>query len=151
MARGAVQKGNVALITNGAKVSGVNTWPEKMINPAATGEATSFGPTPCEFIITLDKPYQLQQIRFLIQAKTTAMYQILLSRDGQRFELLEDRSHQKQSDWQEFQFPPRPVKVIKLAAVGPPGENFCVDQFEAYCYPISGNGALDPRSGRGPR
>ena len=76
--RGAVQKGNVALITNGAKVSGVNTWPEKMINPAATGEATSFGPTPCEFIITLDKPYQLQQIRFLIQAKTTAMYQILL-------------------------------------------------------------------------
>jgi hypothetical protein len=145
--RGAVQKGNVALISNGATVSGPKFYPEKMINPADKAP-TSFASAPCEFVVTLDKVYRLQQIRFLLQTNCTAKYQILVSRDGQRFDLLQDRSRAPQTDWQEFQFSARPVKAVKLAAVGPAKENFCIDQFEAYCFPI---GSAAPRSGRAQR
>ena len=76
------------------------------------------------------------------------MYQLLVSRDDRKFELLQDRTNQQQSDWQEFQFPPRPVKSIKINCTGP-GPNLCVDSFEAYCFPIAGDGGQQPRNKRG--
>ncbi len=143
--RGAMQKGNVALITNGASVSGVKVFAEKMINPADTNP-TSFGPTPCEFTVALDKVYQLQQIRFKLQDRTMAAYRVFVSRDGSKFELLQDSSNQRMAGWQNLPFAARPVKCIKLTCNGPDA-NFCVDAFEAYCYPVGADGSPLPRRG----
>jgi hypothetical protein len=145
--RGVVQNGNVALLSYGASVSGVKTFPEKMINPADTNP-TSYGPTPCEFIVTLDKVYQLQQIRFKLQDKTTAAYQVFVSRDGSKFELLQDCRNQRMAGWQNLPFAARPVKSIKLTCHGPDA-NFCIDSLEAYCYPTSADGSQQPRTRRG--
>jgi hypothetical protein len=142
-----VQNGNVALLSYGASVSGVKTFPEKMINPADTNP-TSYGPTPCEFIVTLDKVYQLQQIRFKLQDKTTAAYQVFVSRDGSKFELLQDCRNQRMAGWQNLPFAARPVKSIKLTCHGPDA-NFCIDSLEAYCYPTSADGSQQPRTRRG--
>ncbi len=122
--RGVVQKGNVALLSYGASVSGVKTYPKKMINPADTSP-TSFGPTPCEFTIALDKIYQLQQIRFKLQDKTTAAYCVFVSRDGSKYELLQDCSNQRMEGWQNLPFAARPVKCVKLTCNGP-GTTFCI-------------------------
>ena len=146
--RGVVQKGNVALLSYGASVSGVKTWPEKMINPDDKTAATSFGPTPCEFVIALDKVYQLQQIRFKLQDKTTAAYQVFVSRDGSKFELLQDCSNQRMAGWQNLPFAARPVKSIKLTCNGPDA-NFCIDAFEAYCYPVGADANPRSRADRG--
>ena len=120
-------------------VSGVKYFPEKMINPADTSP-TSYGPTPCEFIITLDKVYQLQQIRFKLQDKTTAAYCVFVSRDGSKYELLQDCGNQRMEGWQNLPFTARPVKCIKLTCNGP-RTTFCIDSFEAYCYPVCAQAA----------
>ncbi len=78
----------------------------------------SQGPVPCEFVITLDKIYQLQQIRFQIQNGTNAAYQVLVSRDGRKYDLLQDHSREKLAGWQEFRFPRVPSGVSCLAARG---------------------------------
>ena len=147
--RGAVQQGNVALKSNGATTSGPKYYPEKMIDPTDTRPNTSYSPAPCEFVINLDKVYHLQHIRFQLQVNCKASYQMFVSRDGRKFELLQDRSTGIQINWQEFQFAARPVKAIKLVTAMPAGQNFCIDCFEAYCYPIGAAGSQQPRTRRG--
>jgi hypothetical protein len=143
--RGVVQKGNVALLSLGATVSGVTYFSEKMLNPADTNP-TSYSATPCAFIVTLGQVYQLQQIRFKLQDKTSAAYQVFVSRDGVRFELLQDCSNQRLSGWQNLPFNARPVKCIKLTCNGPE-TTFCIDSFEAYCYVTSADGMPPGRRG----
>ena len=135
----------MALLSNGTTVSGVKTYPQKMINPADTSP-TSFGPTPCEFTIALDKVYQLQQIRFKLQNRTMAAYRVFVSRDSNKFDLLQDCSNQRMAGWQIMPFAARPVKSIKLTCNGPEG-TFCIDSFEAYCYPVGADGSPQPRRG----
>jgi hypothetical protein len=144
--RGLAQKGNVATLANGAAVSGVKHFPEHMINIDDKMPASQ-GPVPCEFVITLDKIYQLQQIRFQIQNGTNAAYQVLVSRDGRKYDLLQDHSREKLAGWQEFRFPARPVRCIMLSSKGP-NDSFCVERFEAYCFPMAVEGIANPRAGR---
>ncbi len=145
--RGAVQKGNVALLSLGATVSGVKDYPTKMLNPDDKAPF-SYGPVPCEFIVNLDKVYQLQQIRFLIPEGDLDSYQIYISRDGRKFDLLQDYSRERMQGWQEFRFAARPVKAIKMASAAGFGGNFHVERLEAYCYATTVDGSPNPHARR---
>ena len=144
--RGAMQKGNVALLSNGATVSGMGS-DKKMIDPTDR-LPTSSALVPCECVVNLDKVYQLRQIRFKFQINKSAAYKLFVSRDGRTFDLLQDYSNRQMEGWQEFQFAPRPVRFIKITSTGP-NPDLNIDCFEAYCYPISTNETASPRTRRG--
>ena len=60
---GAVEEGNVALASNGTKVSGEKiSSPEHLLDGA--GGPTTYSKCPCQWTITFGKAYRLQQIRF---------------------------------------------------------------------------------------
>ena len=119
---------------------------KKMIDPPDRDPTTST-PVPAECIVSLDKVYQLRQIRFKLQVNRSAAYKLFTSRDGRKFDLLQDYSDRQMENWQEFHFPPRPVQFIKITSTGP-NADLCIDCFEAYCYPISLNGAQQPGARR---
>ena len=113
--RGAVVQGNVALLANGATSTGPEYYPNKMLDPENKKEPTSYAPAPCEFLITLNQIYQLQDIRFKLQVNNEAAYQVLVSRDGKRFDVVADHSTQLAHDWQDIPLSPsRPVQLVKL-------------------------------------
>lgn len=140
-ARGVIQRGNVALASNGAKVSGTIKQPECLIDGVTTCsykrfEGTAWNNWPCEWIITLDKVYRLQEIRFRLWDgdKRFCNYAIAVSADGKNFTPLVDRSQGQWASWQQIQFSPRPVKAIKLLGLrSSTNQYFSVIEFEAYC------------------
>ncbi len=148
--RGVVQKGNVALASHGSKVSGIQEHPEYLCDGVTqaygspeTYVQTSFGQCPCEWIITLDKIYQLREIRFLLWDKKERYYTYTISTsiDGKNFTPLVDHSRGQWSSWQKIQFPPKPIKQIKLTGLSNSGAKFfAVIELEAYCIPPASSG-----------
>ena len=90
--------------------------------------------------MTLDKVYQLRQVRFRIYDKKdrTANYILQVSADGKKYVPVADRSRGEWKSWQVINFPSRPVKTIKLNLLPPPGDDhapICIIALEAYCLP----------------
>jgi hypothetical protein len=83
-----------------------------------------------------------------LQAGEAATYRIFISRDGRNYDLLQDHSRQQMTGWQEFQFPARPVKCIKIVSTGP-NARLSVDCLEAYCYMADAESNAHSRSARG--
>jgi hypothetical protein len=146
--RGVVQKGNVALASNGTTVSGdIRQAAELLDGKSETiyerGKGYAFGEWPCEWVITFDKVYLLSEIRFKLLDKTPAYhnYTIEVSADGEDFTMLADGSKGQWSSWQRVTFPPRPVKQVKFNGVRKSGDKwFAVIEFEAYCIPAGSPG-----------
>lgn len=136
---GVIQKGNVALASNGTTVAGVQIRPEDMVDGAVSNQKQhAVGTWPCEWTITFDKVYRLQEIRFLLYDldKRYYRYAVAASVDGNTFTRLVDRSQGQWSGWQRITFPRRPVKAIKLIGLyNSANERFHVVEFEAYCIP----------------
>lgn len=144
---GVVVPGNVALATNGTKVTG----------PAATNarylfdgsdqhtSTTSFTSSPCgvPWVIEFDKLYRLQEIRFLLLDADPRgfKYKLEISENGQQFKTVADYSGKTavfQRSWQIIRFAPQPVRVVRLTGLDTTlvekGERwFYVVEFEAYC------------------
>ena len=141
--RAVVQRGNVALAANGATVAAVATGASELLDGNSTryqygGSGLASGTFPCEWTITFDKVYLLQEIRFLLFDLDQRYYRyaIATSADGKTYTPLVDRSQGEWSSWQRVSFSPRPVKAIKLQGLyNSKNQDFHVVEFEAYCVP----------------
>jgi hypothetical protein len=138
-AGGVVVPGNVALATNGTKVEGAARC-EMLIDGDVSDQpdnyaATISGGRAFECTVTFKELYRLRQIRILFYQHNTnrsSNYGVSVSADGQQFVPLVDRSMGEWRGWQVLDFPPRPVKAMKLYGV--PGKNgLMVVEIEAYC------------------
>jgi hypothetical protein len=144
---GVVQAGNVALAKNGTRVEGVRYNADKLLDgdsktPSWDGDAAnSPAPTPanpCEWTITFDKVYQLQQIRFHFYDGDARFYHyaIAVSADGVNYKPLVEHNQGQWFRWQVIPMPAQSVKSIKLfGTFSYRNRPFSVSEFEAYCIP----------------
>lgn len=144
--RGFAAKGNVALARRGATLSGIDKYPERLLDGYAkdsdgTSAVTRVGQP---FTITLPRVYLLREIRLLLWNKSPRVYNytISVSRDGKEFTLLADRSRGEWTSWQQISFSPRPVKAIRVLPIrkyhAPTKQSmteFTIVELEAYCVP----------------
>ncbi|HEY3322969.1 MAG TPA: protein kinase [Planctomycetota bacterium] len=135
-------RGNVALASAGATCTGSPTA-AKLIDGNTTEYDRSSGfamlAFPGEFIITLPNVCVLKQIRVLLwdgELDRFYRYAIETSHDGQKYVPLVDRSKGQWRSWQQIDFPPRPVKSIKLKGLyNSANTTFHAVELEAYCIP----------------
>jgi hypothetical protein len=141
---GEVASVDVALAANGATVTtdrGINSHVliDGTTVAAEGGDPNAQGQAPCVWNIELDKTYQLRKIRLKLpdQASHRAFrYAVLMSPDGKNFELLVDRSRVGGYGWQTWQFPPLPVRALRLVGLGGgDGGTFTASELEAFCVP----------------
>ena len=107
---GVLQKGNVALASNGTTVEGPTDDRDIMLGENIVPGGATQAKSPCEFTITFDKIYQLRQIRILIFGDAVRFLRRAVSRDGRRFDLLEDHRMEKMQGWQDLRFSPGPSR-----------------------------------------
>jgi hypothetical protein len=150
-ARGVVQTGNVALLSNGTTVEGIDDDRDVMLGENIIQGRASSVRVPGEFTVTLDKTYLLQQIRFLIYADMNGSYAVLVSRDGLTFDLVADHRREGMKGWQELRFSARPVKKVRFVCTNSSGNYFEVAKLEAYCNSPTSNGTTNSRTHRGGR
>ena len=142
--RAATEAGNVALTSNGTTAAGIRkgashlldgvTGAQTRVEDRAHAEST----WPCEWVITFSKAYQLREIRFQLYDIDRRFYRYAIetSSDGKNYTPLVDRSRGAWFSWQQIEFPPRPVKSIRLKGLyGSENQAFHVFEFEAYCIP----------------
>ncbi len=140
-ARGLVQRGNVALATNGTTVTGEITNAQSLLDGNAVkydaGAGYASGKLPCEWTFAFKRAYLLREIRFLLWDLDvrTFRYRIAVSADGNTFAPLIDRSQGDWRSWQRIEFRPRVVKAIKFFGVSGSVGDCTVVEFEAYCVP----------------
>jgi hypothetical protein len=140
--RGAIETGNIALAKNGTLVEGVANNAEKLLdgdakNPGWDGSAAN-SPVPCEWTITFDKVYLLQQIRFHFYDGDPRYYHYTMaySSDGVNYKPLIDRNSGQSFKWQIIPLNGVPVKSVKLfGTFSHRNRPFSVTEFEAYCIP----------------
>ena len=140
--RGVVQKGNVALASNGTTVRGVRVGADNLLDGKSVkytgGVGLAVDNLPCEWTITFDRVYLLQEIRFLLYDLDQRYYRyaITTSVDGKEFAPLVDRSQGQWRGWQRITFSPRPVKAVRLFGLyNSANAAFHLVEFEAYCIP----------------
>jgi hypothetical protein len=143
--RSVVQKGNVALASNGTKVTSkgkINNADCLLDGNVAKydgGSGSAISEWPCEWTITFAKVYQLRELRLLfwdLDKQRFYGYAIAVSSDGKKFTPLIDRSKGEWRGWQKVDFSARPVKAIKLYGLhNSANRDFHVVEFEAYCIP----------------
>ena len=160
--RAAVQPGNVASSANGAQVS---SGESSLIDPSFVG--TIHGIVPCEWVVTLDKVYNLREIRFYLYTSTTMggyayNYVLEVSPDEQQYSVVADCRDKQYFDWQDHRFAARPVKSLRLrgtAAVSAmttiagssiSSGSFRVSHVEAYCIPLTPGSAGSSTAGTKP-
>ncbi len=138
----AMTAGNVALATKGATVTGPTSNAAALIDGIVKGYTggTGFaiGSFPCEWTVTLAKPYLLREIRMLLWDIDDRYYryQIETSADGTTFSMLADHSKGQPRSWQTISFAPRPVKAIRIKGLyNSSNSGFHVVELEAYCIP----------------
>jgi hypothetical protein len=140
--RGAIQTGNVALAGNGTRVEGVAANADKLLdgNSQTPGgdTAAAYSAAPCEWTITFDKVYQLQQIRFHFYDGDARFYHysMSVSADGVNYKSLIERNQGQSFRWQVIPVGGQPVKSVKLfGTFSYKNHPFSVSEFEAYCIP----------------
>ena len=138
----AMTAGNVALATKGATVTGPTSNAAALIDGIVTGYTGStgfaIGSFPCEWTVTLAKPYLLREIRMLLWDGENRYYryQIETSADGTNFSMLADHSKGQPRSWQTISFATRPVKAIRVKGLyNSANGGFHVVELEAYCIP----------------
>lgn len=137
---GAVEEGNVALSTRGAKLTGTNkiTKPECLLDGVRSDVA--YSACPFEWTIVLDKVYRLQEIRLYLYATSKFSYQyaIAVSSDGANFSPLDERTTSSTAELQQLTFPARAVKAIRLIGLSStyPSNRVLSRELEAYCIPV---------------
>ena len=137
--KGAVVSGNVALASAGAVPSAPSNADQlNDRNSTKYTGSTGFasGSWPCEISLTFPKVYQLKTIRFLLWDGDDRYYRytIDVSADGKEWTQLADRSKGKWKSWQEFNFPPRPVKKIRVNGLyNSANSGFYIVEMEAFC------------------
>lgn len=141
--RGIVVKGNVALGKNGATVSGPKHGKRLLDGKTATEEKDYFAAEkwPCKWVFTLDRVYQLQEIRFKLYDADSRRFRYVLSvsPDGNRLTTVKDASQGGWTGWQQVRFSPQPVKAIVLEGLhSDKNEYFIVVELEGYCIPTKG-------------
>ena len=139
--RGAIKSGNVALASNGTKVTGPPHNADAIVDGktvAGDGNTFAMGKWPCDWYITFDKVYRLREIRLHLHdlnKEIYSQYTIETSIDGKYFTPLVDRSKGEWRSWQNVKFL-RPVKAIKLTGLFTSNyRDFFVNELEAYCIP----------------
>ena len=159
---GVVQRGNVALASNGTTVTSTGKiyHPENLLDGNTQRNNIAFALWPTEWTITFPKTYQLHEIRFLLWDDDSRFfrYAIAVSSDGRKFAPFIDRSNGEWRSWQVIPLSPaRPVKAIKLYGLyNSANPQFVVVAFEAYCIPPAtlpsnskgSHGSPQPPSGR---
>jgi len=136
------EPGNVALAKRGATCTGSPNAMNLIDGNTTeydTGSGYAYFSYPGEFIVTLPKVYVLRQIRVLLwDGEDDRFYRFALetSHDGQKYIPLVDRSRGQWRSWQQIDFPPRPVKTIKLKGLFDSANfQFHAVELEAYCIP----------------
>ncbi|MBN1394776.1 MAG: hypothetical protein JW959_07120 [Pirellulales bacterium] len=138
--RGAVVKGNVALARRGATVSGAEKS-EHLLDgksSAKQDDPSTVSPWPCRWIVTLDRPYALREIRFRLRDHDSRYYRYKLSvsSNGARYDTVKDASRGEWTSWQQIAFPARPVKTILVEGLYNSANHlFHIVELEAYCIP----------------
>jgi len=139
---GVVEQGNVALASNGTKVSGITNGPQYLLDgdleQQGTSKGVSYSKYPCEWVVTFDKAYRLREIRLLLGMRTPRFYRyaMAVSADGKTFKPLVDRSRGQWQGWQRIEFDPQPVKAVKIFGLyNSDNAYFAANEFEAYCVP----------------
>ncbi len=136
--------GNVALAENGAVVLGSITNAANLIDGNTTvytgSTGFTYGSWPCSWTLKLSDRYMLREIRMLLWdgAPRFYRYAIDVSKDGENFEPLLDRTAQteKPTGWQAINFAPRPVQFIRIRGTyNSANGGFHVVELEAYCKP----------------
>ena len=85
-------------------------------NSGGDGRPPPTVPVPCEWTVTFDKVYQLQQIRFHFYDGDARFYHytMAVSTDGVSYKPLIDRNQGQSFRWQVIPLKGQPVKSIKL-------------------------------------
>lgn len=138
---GALEKGNVALASNGATVTGISSGAEKLLDGNSTrydgNHELAFSPVPCEWTVTLPKPYHLKVIRLLLfdlDANRFFRYTVAVSADGKNFSPLADRSTGEWRGWQEITCD-KVVRAIRINGLYDSWKiSFYAVELEAYCF-----------------
>lgn len=139
--RGVSVPGDVALASAGTKITGPQANAAYLIDGDLSGDpAVADGTCPCQWTVTFPKLYSLREIRLLLhdrgRNKRYYWYAIATSADGENFKPLVDRGKGTGNwfGWQVIQFPPRPVKAIRLFGLNESGDRvFYAVELEAYC------------------
>jgi hypothetical protein len=147
---GVVQPGNVAsrqnhpsafaigLKANTLSISNAYTlFDGDTRNPGWDGEVAN-SKLPCVWIITLDKIYQLQQIRFHFFDGDFRYYHyaVDVSADGKNFKTLVEPTIGLTYKWQIIPVHGMPVQYVRLRGIlSNKNVLFSVTEFEAYCIP----------------
>jgi hypothetical protein len=143
-----IPSGNVAFRNNGPSAAAFGINADKFINfyklfdgdsrnPAWNGDAAN-SPMPCAWIITLDRIYKLQQVRFHFYDGDGSYYHygIDVSADGKKYTTLIDRTVGLTYKWQVVPVHGMPVKYVRLRGFySNKNRLFSVTEFEAYCIP----------------
>ena len=141
--RGLIQRGNVALASNGTTVVGPSngSGAETLIDGNSTKYDSSRGftyaPWPNDWAVTFKQPYQLREVRIRLWDKDPRRYyrfQVAVSADGTNFTMVADRSRVECRSWQVITFRPQQVKVIKVRGLFHSTDSyFSMVELEAYC------------------
>lgn len=128
--KGAVIKGNVASASLGAKATGP-TNPEAMIDGK---DSAASGPVGSMFTVTLDKVYQLKQIRINLSRNSGPQKFILESSiDGESWKDLADLTSQEPRGFERISITPQPIKALRIHAKSSDSGEFKVYEVTAYC------------------
>lgn len=104
--------------------------------PAVKGVGYAWGACPSNFIVEFPRAQEISKIRFLLYEKDRGRrykYQLLVSPgEGKDWEMIADFSEKPSRSWQEHQFEPKPVRMIKVVGLHNSGNpNFHVVEIEA--------------------
>ncbi len=138
--RGVVQRGNVALASNGTVVTGVSSGAHQLLDGNTTRYTISSGYAysrwPCEWTITFDKVYNLNAIAIKLWDGDSRYYRyaVAISADGRNYTPLVNNNRGEWRSWQRIRVPSQPVKSVKLFGLyNSSNSQFHVVEFEAYC------------------
>jgi len=143
LVRGVVEKGNVALATNGTVVRGVEHGSKYLLDGDLQQKDGKLGiahsELPSEWTIVFPKIYDISEIKILLGMRTPRYYRyaVAVSSDGKNFVPLADRSQGQWGGWQTIRVEPsKPIKAVKIFGIYNSFQNkFVAVEFEAYCEP----------------
>lgn len=142
---GKMTDGNIALSSRGAIITGVRLEDSGNILDGRSKHEDGYGKGRLNIpiVITLPDVYQIRLVRMnLIPAwlpnnsrESFYRYKLEVSGDGISYETVADRTDGRHRDWQDIEFSPRPVKIIRLTGThdNPNQTGIRIAELEAYC------------------
>ena len=128
---------NVALASKGTRLGEIWANGAALLDGKYEGEPAHDG-IGKQWIVTFPKVYELSRIKMKLWDEPNRFYTYTIeaSEDGTTFKPLVDRSKGAWKGWQVLDFPPRPVKAIRVTGLSDTRNvGFHVHELEAYCTP----------------